>query len=168
MDTIWQLTIPAALAAGIAHARAKANEGKPATIEQEVDGEVTQVPNPEYFATDFAYFQQRMFDVLNSWEAQRVADTAAPAPAPVPVSGVPQEVTRRQARQALIMSGKFDLVQPAIDAISDPVQRALMQSEWDDSQTFQRNRPALIQMATAIGLSSEDIDNLFTLAATLA
>lgn len=162
-DTVWSLTIPAALMAGIAHARSKANEGVPATIE--VEG--AQVPNPAYFATDFAYFQARMGDVLNSWENTRLADTAAPAPAPVPVGGVPQEVTRRQARQALLLAGKLDLVQPAIDAIEDPQQRAIMQIEWDDSQTFQRQRPTLIALGTAIGLTSTDLDDLFTQAATL-
>ena len=51
-----------------------------------------------------------------------------------PVSNpVPEKVTRRQARQALVLAGKFNLVQTAIDSISDPVQKQLMQIEWDDS-----------------------------------
>ena len=98
------------------------------------------------------------------WTPEIIAAWQADQPAPDPV---PQEVTRRQAVQALILTGKVGLVQPAIDAIADPTQRALMQSEWSDSQTFQRQRPSLIQMATAIGLSSADLDNLFTFAATL-
>ena len=42
-----------------------------------------------------------------------------------------------------------------------------MQDEWDDSQTFERNRPSLIALATAIGLSSAEIDAHFLTAATL-
>ena len=76
-------------------------------------------------------------------------------------------VTRRQARQALVLNGKFDLVQPAIDAIPDATQRKLMQIEWDDSQVFERDRPSLIALGTAIGLTSAQIDNLFATAATL-
>jgi hypothetical protein len=80
---------------------------------------------------------------------------------------VPRSVTRRQARQALLLSGKLAQVQPAIDSIPDPIQRGMIQIEWDDSQTFERNRPALIALATAIGLDSPQIDNLFIEASKL-
>lgn len=80
---------------------------------------------------------------------------------------VPQVVTRRQARQALLLVGRLQDVQPAIDAIADPVQRGMVQIEWDDSQEFQRTRPTLIALATAIGMTEADLDNLFTQAAQL-
>jgi hypothetical protein len=86
---------------------------------------------------------------------------------PAPVVVVPQEVTRRQALQALLLAGKLHLVQPAIDAIQDATQRGMMQIEWDDSQAFQRTRPSLIAIGTAIGLDSAAIDALFVTAATL-
>jgi hypothetical protein len=82
-------------------------------------------------------------------------------------SVVPQSVTRRQALQALLISGKLSLVQPAIDAIPDATQRGLMQIEFDDSQVFERQRPALLQMAAALGMTSADLDQLFILADTL-
>lgn len=74
---------------------------------------------------------------------------------------VPVKVTRRQARQALLIAGLLGNVQPAIDAIADPVQRGLAQIEWDDSQDFERHRPLLIQLGYAIGLDDVGIDNLF-------
>ena len=77
------------------------------------------------------------------------------------VPRVPEKVTARQGVQALISVNKLHLVQPAIDAIADPVQRAMVQAEWDKSQDFERNRPTLIALATAIGMTSADIDNLF-------
>lgn len=77
------------------------------------------------------------------------------------VRRVPDKVTRRQAIQEMIATGWIDAIQPAIDAIPDTVQRRLMQSEFDDSQDFERNRPTLIAMATAAGMTSSDIDNLF-------
>lgn len=80
---------------------------------------------------------------------------------------VPQVVTRRQARSALLLAGKLNLVQPAIDAIPDPVQRGLMQIEFDDSQTFERQRPSLIALASALGLTSDQVDQLFITAASL-
>jgi hypothetical protein len=86
---------------------------------------------------------------------------------PAPVVVVPQVVTRRQAKQALLLADKLSLVQPAIDAILDPTQRALIQIEWDESLEFERTRPSLIAMGTAIGLDSAGIDALFITAATL-
>lgn len=88
--------------------------------------------------------------------------TAQPVVLPVPAS-----VTRRQARQALVLAGKFDLVQPAIDAIPNALQRKLMQIEWDDSQAFERDRPSLIAIGGAIGLTSAEVDDLFRTAVTL-
>lgn len=90
----------------------------------------------------------------------------APPPAP-PTISVPQQVTRRQARQALLLAGLLGSVQPAIDAIEDATQRGLAQIEWDDSQVFERQRPLLIALAAAIGLDSDDLDELFVTAATL-
>ena len=86
---------------------------------------------------------------------------------PTPTPMVPQVATRRQARQALLIAGKLAQVQPAIDAIADPLQRGMVQIEWDDSQTFERQRPTLIALATAIGMDDAELDALFTHAATL-
>ena len=80
---------------------------------------------------------------------------------------VPQTVTRRQARQALLLAGLLDNVQPAIDSIEEPVQRSMAQIEWDDSQQFERKRPLLIALAAALGLGEEALDNLFIQAAQL-
>ena len=95
-----------------------------------------------------------------------IEDYVAP-PAPPVVVPVPKSVTRRQARQALVLAGKFDLVQPAIDAIPNALQRKLMQIEWDDSQDFARNRPSLIAIGQAIGLTPSEVDDLFRTAVTL-
>lgn len=80
---------------------------------------------------------------------------------------VPAKVTRRQARQALLLAGLLGNVQPAIDAIEDTTLRQLAQIEWDDSLEFERSRPLLIQLAHAIGLDDEGIDALFITAAQL-
>lgn len=80
---------------------------------------------------------------------------------------VPASVTRRQARQALLLAGLLDEVQPAISAIKDPVQRAMAQIEWDDSQEFERDRPLVQQIGVAIGLDALGLDDLFVNAARL-
>lgn len=91
-----------------------------------------------------------------------------------PPPQVPQEVTRRQAKAALLQTGRLQLVQGCIDAIkaADPAQGELVQIEWDDSQAFQRQRPSLIALATnpapyGLGMTLAQLDDLFTLADTL-
>lgn len=99
------------------------------------------------------------------WEVRPYTHAEPPElPASPPV---PAQVTARQAVQALIYAGLIDAVQAAIDAIPDPVARALAQAEWSRSQVFERDRPLLIQLAGAMGLSSEDLDQLFINAAAL-
>lgn len=85
-------------------------------------------------------------------------------PGPPPV---PQTVTRRQARQALLMAELLDDVQPAIDAIPDPVQRRMAQIEWEDSLEFVRTRPLVIQIGAALGLDEAGLDQMFVTAAGL-
>ena len=96
-------------------------------------------------------------------EAAWIADRAAQSS----VVHIPSSVTRRQARQALLLRGKLALVQPAIDAIQDATQRGLMQIEWDDSLSFDRDRPSLIAIGAAIGYDSLGLDDVFVFAATL-
>lgn len=74
---------------------------------------------------------------------------------------VPQVLSRAQARGALILAGLIDQVQPAIDSIEDPLQRALVQNDWDNRLDFQRDYPNLLTIASAIELTDEQIDQLF-------
>lgn len=76
-------------------------------------------------------------------------------------SAIPQKLSRAQARGALIFAGLIDQVQPSIDAISDPIQRALAQNDWDNRLEFERDHPQLLAMAAALSLTDEDLDQLF-------
>lgn len=170
-------TINPASVPGITAARAAYNASLPATIDggqKTAEGAPIMVANPALLSSDSAYLDFVLRSAVDSWNRQFAPVIAPPVLPPAAVNGVPQEVTRRQGIQALIIRKDAagvsykSKVQPAIDAIVDPMQRALMQAEWDESQTFQRQRPALIQMATAIGLTTPaQIDDLFVFAATL-
>lgn len=98
---------------------------------------------------------------------QWLAAGGVPEPADPVAPEVPTSVTRRQAKQALLLHGLLGNVQPAIDAIPDATQRAMIQIEWDDSQVFERNRPALIALGAALGLTNAQLDALFIEAAQL-
>ena len=112
------------------------------------------------------WVQQWEIVELFSTQAEKDAAIAADIEAKRKAS-VPASVTRRQAKQALLLNGLLANVQPAIDAIPDAAQRAMIQIEWDDSQMFERYRPALIALGSALGLSDIQLDNLFIEASQL-
>lgn len=80
----------------------------------------------------------------------------------------PEKVSRRQLRQALILSD-FDLsiIYQEISKIEDIKERLLMESFWNDSQEFERSHERLISFATDLGFTEEQINQLFILAETL-
>lgn len=87
----------------------------------------------------------------------------APTQAP-PI--VPQEITMRQARLALLDIGLLANVQTAINTLPEP-DKTKAQIEWEYSNALQRNNPFVTTLGTALGLSSDDIDNLFITASGL-
>lgn len=80
---------------------------------------------------------------------------APPAPA------VPQEVSRFQARAALMQAGLL----AQADAVVAASGNALLQLAWTDAVSFKRNSPGIAQLAPALGLDDAALDQLFTTAA---
>jgi hypothetical protein len=70
-------------------------------------------------------------------------------------------VSRRQGKQQLLADGLLSSIQPTIDAISDDTKRAMVQIFWDDATEFERMSPELNQLGADLGLSDEQIDELF-------
>lgn len=83
-----------------------------------------------------------------------------------PVNGVPQEVSMRQARRALLAAGLIDQVEAAIDALTSPAKEAA-RIDWEYAQVVRRGDPLVQMLAPALGLAEIDLDNLFTTAAGL-
>ena len=80
---------------------------------------------------------------------------------------VPQEVTPRQIRLALIMSGKsLTDIENTINLLPEP-DKSIAIVAWEYSTVFQREFPLLNQLAPLLNLTSDDIDDLFILAKTL-
>jgi len=89
---------------------------------------------------------------------QPMADYVATSPTP----GVPQVVTRFQARAALLNAGLLDDAAAAV-AQAD----AFTQLVWNEASEWRRDNQRLIALATAIGLTSGQIDDLFRAAADI-
>lgn len=83
-----------------------------------------------------------------------------------PVSPI-YNVTPRQMRIALVMSGiSLSTIDAMIDSLPEP-NKSVAKITWEYSVEFQRNNPLLTLMAPTLGLTSEQVDQLFILAATL-
>ena len=80
---------------------------------------------------------------------------------------VPQSVTNAQFRLALIDSGiSISNINNYISSIEDETQKDTIISLWEYANYFERTNTQLGAMAQLLGLSSEQLDGLFTLANT--
>lgn len=91
--------------------------------------------------------------------------TPPPAP-PAPPAAVPQSVTMRQARLALLAAGQLEAVAPAIASMPSPAKEQAG-IEWEYSTTVERNRPLVLTLGPALGLDAAALDALFVAAAAL-
>jgi len=71
-------------------------------------------------------------------------------------------VTMRQARLALHQASLLDAVEQAVAVSDTPVQ-----IEWEFAHEIRRDWPTLTALASVLGLSDLEVDQLFALAATL-
>ena len=92
---------------------------------------------------------------------------------PTPVSGTPTAVTPPifvsevgpyQARVALLRSGLLDEVEALM---ANPTTDAEIVIAWEKATVFKRNSTMIIGMGAALGLTEQQLDDLFVLAATI-
>lgn len=80
---------------------------------------------------------------------------------------VPQSVTMRQAREALIRRGQIATVDNAIAGMPG-IEGDIARNEWNMSQVVERTRPLTLSMFNLIGVTTEVArDEWFIYAATL-
>lgn len=76
------------------------------------------------------------------------------------------KVSMRQARLALLQQGLLSQVEAAIAAMDEPA-RSAVQIEWEYAHVVDRASPWIGEMSLALGLTDEQMDGLFELAAGL-
>lgn len=82
-----------------------------------------------------------------------------------PVAG-PQPITMRQVRLALLQAGLLSNVEAAIAALPEP-ERTAAHIEWEYATEMKRDHTLISTLAVGLGLSAEQIDNLFQAAVAL-
>lgn len=77
-----------------------------------------------------------------------------------------KRVSMRQARLALIQQGLLGQVNAAIAQMQEP-DKSIVETEWEYASTVERSSPWIASMQGALGLTDEQMDDLFKLAETL-
>lgn len=77
---------------------------------------------------------------------------------------VPDSVTRMQAKTALHMAGLLTSIQTFMD---DPGTDPIYKIAWDEAQTFDRNSQTIAALQATLGLTDDQIDDLFRQASTI-
>ena len=87
---------------------------------------------------------------------------------PPPPPTVPEQVTRAQGKAALITAGLWPDVLAYVEAITDPTEKALAEVALGDTTHWRRDSPTMQAISTSLGISSEQMDELFIQAAGIA
>lgn len=95
-----------------------------------------------------------------------LADGNEPEPYVAPPAPKATVVTMRQARLALLQYNLLGNINSAIASLPSP-QKEAAQIEWEYSQEVQRDKELVSMLATALGLTDVQLDDLFLLASTL-
>lgn len=82
------------------------------------------------------------------------------------IASIPQVVTMRQARLALLAVGMLGLIDAAINAQSEPF-KSQARIEWDYATEIRRDWPTLVNLRAAVGLTEQQLDDLFIAASKL-
>ena len=100
--------------------------------------------------------KQQILNALSGFDSEYVWAVTYETPS-VPA------LTRRQFRLALVTSGySLTDIEALIAQIEDDTQRQIIQIEWQDATVFERNNNSLLAMSSLMGLSSAQIDALWS------
>lgn len=79
---------------------------------------------------------------------------------------VPESVTIRQARLALLAEGKLDMVDQAITGLPE-AEKFVAQIEWEYATEVRRDSPLVVKIGAVLGMTNDQLDNLFIAAVGL-
>lgn len=110
---------------------------------------------PRAYASQFA---EITYEVQRGWVFDGTSYTAPPSESPA----VPQSISPRQIRQALTRAGLRASVESAVAAGDQDTK------DWYEFATaFERSHPRVVAMGAALAVTSSQLDDLWTLGASL-
>lgn len=127
---------------------------------------LTESPSIIVRITDGAYIpadpNNTDYQAYLAWLAE--GNTPSTIQSELSKSPVPQEVTRFQLRAALLQVGVLEDVETYMSTqVTDP----FVQLAWQEGHTFKRNSQIVQDIQSRLGLTDEQMDNIFRFAATI-
>lgn len=89
------------------------------------------------------------------------------------VPPVPSSITAWQAKAGLAMTAHtetetlLEAAEAALNAMPEGVEKIVVLSAWNNNANFERTGPTILSFGTALGMTSDDLDNLFRLGGSL-
>jgi hypothetical protein len=111
----------------------------------------------DFYASGFVSTAQLDVDV--GWVATKDGSFIKPSPLPVVI---PQSITPRQIRLQLSAIGMRQAVEDYVASASLEIK-----DWWEFSLAYERNAPLLVEAATTLGMTSEQLDQFFIEASKL-
>jgi hypothetical protein len=136
-----------------------------AIIQNNIVTNVLRVDPYTIFAQGDAEQYTQINDTLGVGIGWLLTGTTYTAP-PVASAVIPQSVTMRQARLALLAAGKLATVNSTIAAMTGG-QGDSARIEWEFSSDVSRNQPLVLSIGVILGLTSTQMDALFVAASAL-
>lgn len=134
-----------------------------------VELEIERLPNPAYdYATQTIEYRS-FADLPNfKWIEEPYVRNLSQEEIEQRIPKPPDACTPRQLRIALIQAGiSLSTIENQIDAIPDPIQKEISRAEWEYALEIKKDHPMVDMIATSLGLTKEQVDNIFSIAINL-
>ena len=82
------------------------------------------------------------------------------------LTALPETIANWRAKAVLALAGLIPAVELALDSMPEPG-RTVARYAWDGGADLARNGPTVLALAAALGLTDEQLDAMFTQAASL-
>ncbi len=136
----------------------KAERLEHGNIRAVIDGEEMFVPDDT---------GNRHRQMIAEWEA--LGNTIAPYAPPVPSTNpVDYPLTPAQFRAMVDISGYGPDIEVALEAIEDPINKAVARAKYLYSTSYRRDSAILLMLQPAVGISDAELDALWMIAKDLA
>lgn len=124
---------------------------------KKTDNEITHAPNFVYAPTYVLKIEDKDTYTypLDGWIHAETLDEAIAKFKLIGVDGVPQSITARQARLAMLQAGLLDQVEEMLS------QNKAWSIEWEYASEIERTHPLISVMQQALGLTENQVDELF-------
>lgn len=105
-------------------------------------------------------------NIETTWSDEELAEAGLerftpPPPVEEPVDPLTLPISRVQFKAILRIAGLYDAVVAAIEALPDPVQKAVALSKFEETDFYDRDDPLFAMLAPAIGVTDEQINALW-------